>query len=597
MNLKKLCRAGLLVAGGMLLASASYAQAPQFVAVGSSGIFPSMGIAAVTQDPITLAAPACGTNFWSTKTASGFAGGLDSRGGTIPEEFGNLWVAWDNSTTPTVVCAFLSVDSIVGLRLFYGQGASTNATLSLSSAATSTPGANAVSFVTDTATTGLPTPVYNLVNGAHFNIVFTDIRPEDGQFAYGRAACNRAGVTDVSCFGYGPAGGVGTAINSSYSRTSAQVVAFSISGTDPISGLSIPASTTLPVGAEPVVLFYNKTDTATGGLGSILPKNINATTASLVWSGLVGLTDQIAGFSTGSAKVLHVVEREPVSGTYNTFEWQVVHTRDAHGGDFSQEYGFGPTPAGCFTPPATATYVPPTVACANPANAAGTQGSTYGGFRTRAIGTGEMVAAVNSTNNPNSIGYAFWSVGSLAGKTNINYLTLDGADPLYSSYSVSNGAFPTCSGAFNLGTFACTGTLPTFDNVKNGGYRAFNIMRAAYYKSYVAPTTGPSITTLILAAQDQAEINLPDIVPSVYCANASCSSTTTGLGVFRSHYPIDGLDANNGTTSASTGFCAADQTAPNCIEEGGDMAGKVFLSIQDQEYFALTGNEFLTWIQ
>jgi hypothetical protein len=593
MNWKNLCRAGLLTAGAMLLAAASQAQAPQFVAVGSSGLFPSMGIAAVANDPITHASPLCGTNFWSTKTASGLAGGIDARNGSIPEEFGNLWVAWDNSTTPTVVCAYLSVDSIVGLRLFYGQSATGNATISLSSAAQSAAGANAVSFVTDTATTGLPPAVYNLVNGAHFNIVFTDIRPEDGQFAYGRAACTRAGVTDVSCFGYGPAGGIGTQINSSYSQTSAQVVAFSISGTDPFSGLPIPATTTVPVGGEPVVLFYNTTDTSTGGLGHELPTNITSETASAVWSGLFGLTDQLVGRTTGGAVQLHVVEREPVSGTYNTFEWDTIHARDNFGGGYSQEYGFGPTPAGCFTPPATANYIPPTVSCANPANATGAMGSSFGGRRTRAIGTGEMVSAISSANNPDSIGYAFWSLGSFGGKPNLKYLTLNGADPIYPNYATNSGNFPACSGAVNLNTFACTGPLPTFDNVKNGGYRSFNVMRAAYLKSYTAPTTGPSVTALILAAQDTAESTIPDIVPSVFCANASCSSTTPGLSVFRSHYNISGVDANNGTAA---GFCAADQTAP-CGEEGGDMAGKAFYTVQDTEYFSLTGNELLTWIQ
>lgn len=596
MNWKTLSRAALSLAGGLLFATASHAQltTPQIVAVGSSGIFPSMGIASVAADPITHAAAPCGTKFWSAKSSQKIAGGIDARNGSIPEEYGNIWVAWDSDTSPTVVCTFLSVDSVVGLRLFYGQSASGNATISLASSATSTAGANAVSFVQDTATAGLPSAIYSIVNGAHFNVVFTDIRPEDGQFAYGRAACTRSGVTDVSCFGYGPAGGIGTAILSSYSQTSAQVVAFSISGTDPFTGLAIPASYTVPVGGEPVVIFYNTSDTATGGLGNLLPTNITDTTASLVWSGLVGLTDELVGSSTGSGKVLHVVEREPVSGTYNTFEWQVIHTRDHHGGDYSQEYGFGPTPANCFTPPASPTYAPPTVACANPANAAGTQGSTYGGFRTRAIGTGELVSAVSSSNDPDSIGYAFWSLGSFGGKPNLKYMTLDGADPLYANYS---GSFPACTGYINAGTFSCSGTLPTFVNIKNGSYRSFNVLRAAYYQSYTVPTTGPSIPGLILAAQDQAETNIPDIVPSTYCANSSCSSQTDGLPVFRSHYPINGVSANNGTGSASTGFCASDQTHPNCIEEGGDMAGKVFFDIQDQEFFGLTGNEFLTWIE
>lgn len=598
MNWKKLCSVALSLAGALLLfASTSYAQLtqPQILAVGSSGVFTTVAIAMTQPDPITGAAM-CGSNVWTA--GSSIAQGIDARNGSIPAEGGTIAVVWDNSTSPNTVCAYLSVDSVVGQRLFLGQAATGNATLNLTSAATSTPGANKVSFLKDTATTGLPSAVYNILNGAHFNVAFTDIRPEDGQFAYGRAACNRSGVTDVSCFGYGPLGSIGTAILSSYSQTSAQVVAYSISGTDPFTGLTIPAFNTVNFGAEPIIVFYNATDTATGGLGALSPTNITASQVSAIWSGLVGLTDQLVGFSTGSGKVLHVAMREPVSGTYNTFEWQMVHSRDAYGGNYSQEYNFGPTPNGCFTPPASPTYAPPTVACANPANVAGSQGSSYGGFRTRVIGTGEMVSAVNSANNPNSIGYAFWGLGTFGGKANIKYLAVDGADPLYPNYATSGGNFPSCTGYFNTTpAFSCTGTLPTFDNVKNGGYRVWSTIRAVVYQSYTAPSSGPSVYQLIQAAQDQAHVNIPDIVPSVYCANSSCSSTVAGMLTIRSHYPVSGKSANNGTTSPSTGYCASDQTAPNCIEEGGDMAGKPFYSILDEEFYSLTGNEFLTWVQ
>jgi hypothetical protein len=170
-------------------------------------------------------------------------------------------------------------------------------------------------------------------------------------------------------------------------------------------------------------------------------------------------------------------------------------------------------------------------------------------------------------------------------------------DPIYPSYSTNSGNLPSCSGAFNLGTFACTGILPTFDNVKNGNYRVWSTIRGVIYQSYTAPASGPSVPGLILAAQDQAQKNIPDFVPSVYCANAACSSTAVSMPSFRTHYAVSGKQANNGTSSPSTGFCASDQTAPNCFEEGGDMAGVAFFNIQDQDYFSLTGNEFLTWIE
>jgi ABC-type phosphate transport system substrate-binding protein len=385
--------------------------------------------------------------------------------------------------------------------------------------------------------------------------------------------------------GYGPIGSVGTAVQSSYSQTSAQVVAYSISGTDPFTGAAIPAFKTIPIGAEPVVVIVNTSNTAAGGLGGTSPTftNIGERALAAIYGGSLGQTADIQ--SGGGTAVLHIVEREPVSGTYNTFEWQIVHARDGNT-DNAQESGNNPTPANCFTPPATATYVPPTVACGNPMNAAGPVGS----FRTRAIGTGEMVAAVNSTNNPNSLGYAFWSLGSFGGKTGLKYLTLDGVDPIYAAYS--GGAVPNCSGFFNTTpAFSCVGALPSLVNVANGNYRTWSTLRAVIFSSYVAPASGPSVPGLILAAQDQAITNVPDFVPYHVCVSATCNVSTgpftSTLPVFRSHYNASGLTANNGTNASfGTG-----------IESGGDMAGSIFPVRADVDFFNTTGNEFVTWIQ
>jgi ABC-type phosphate transport system substrate-binding protein len=585
----KLSAAPLTAAIGLLFASTCYGQltTPQVVGVGSSALFPSVTIAMVQGDPIINPGGTtgyCGKNLWTA--GSGIASGIDARSAGIPAEGGNIAVVWD-TTPPTQVCVYLSVDSVVGQRLFLGQTSSNqNATISLTSAALTTAGANKVSFLQDTATTGLPSSVFSVVNGAHFNVAFTDIRPEDGQIAYNRAACALlSGDPGKSCMGYGPIGSVGTAVESSYSQTSAQVVAYSISGTDPFSGAAIPAFTTIPIGADPVVVIVNTSNTAAGGLGGTSPtfSNINGHTLAAIYGGSLGQTADI--LSGGGDQVLHIVEREPVSGTYNTFEWQLVHARDGNT-DNAQESGNNPTPAGCFTPPATATFVPPTVACGNPMNAAGPVGS----FRTRAIGTGEMVNAINSTNNPNSIGYAFWSLGTFGGKTGLKYLALDGVDPIGATYT--NGVIPNCTGFFNTTpAFSCTGTLPSLTNVALGNYRVWSTLRAVIFASYVAPSSGPSVPGLILAAQDQAITNIPDFVPYHVCASSSCSVAsgpfTSTLPVFRSHYNASGITANNGTNASfGTG-----------IEGGGDMAGSIFTTRSDVDFFNTTGNEFLTWIQ
>src|SRR5262249_29506589 len=147
----------------------------------------------------------------------------------------------------------------------------------------------------------------------------------------------------------------------------------------------------------------------------------------------------------------------------------------------------------------------PTVSCSNPlsfclgANCA---------LRTRVIGTGQMVSTGNNNLLANTLGYAFWSLGTFGNKLNIKYLTVEGADPLFPSFSTHTGVFPggvagqgtlallpapaagQCGGYFNgdggatITNFGCNAyTLPTFDGVLNGNYRLWNEIRASYFGS------------------------------------------------------------------------------------------------------------------
>src|SRR5215470_6290746 len=122
----KICSASLVLALALLCVPASNAQSIPVVAVGSSALFPSAAIAAVNGDPVRgVSTPLCGSRFWT-----GSASAIDARATlttpNIPNEGGTLWVAWDNDTTPTIICTYLSVDSIVGQRLFFGQGTGTS---------------------------------------------------------------------------------------------------------------------------------------------------------------------------------------------------------------------------------------------------------------------------------------------------------------------------------------------------------------------------------------------------------------------------------------------------------------------------------------
>ncbi len=597
MNGKQILTAALSLAGAMLFASSAHAQSV-VLGAGSSALFPTVGIAAVSPDPISGAGNPCGNHLWTGKNGTNGAvvNGIDPRSGTSAEP-GNIFVAWDNSTTPTIVCAYLSVDSLVGQRLFFAQGASGNGTLQF---ATGSAASNLIAGFLD-SDSSVPSAVAALINGAHFNVAFSDIRPEDGQFAYFRAANSAAN----GGFGYNPSCSVqGTPIYSSFSNTNAQVDCFRISGTDPISGNSIPSSKTVPLGASPIVPFINTNGNLGGGT---LPTNVLAKTAEKFFSGQLGSSQSV--FGTGVVNTaMAEIQREPLSGTYNTFEFQLVHARDGSAGDSTQEKNgsglIAPTPSQCFT--GGSAFTP----CNNPLYL----NSGANSFRYRAIGTGEMVKAVNGTTSvpttqPDRLGYAFYSLGTFfIGGSHLKYLTLQGVDGLYSGYD-TNGLFGTCSGDINTSNFQCTTKLPSLVNVANGNYRVWSSLRAIVNTS--APLPPAAATTLFHAAQDQAAYALTN--PSLSgetCSSCNISAIadfvpafsypggteTSFLKVFRSHYAISGADANNGTNGPST-FCAADQAAPNCIEEGGDMAGVAFQVVSDQAYYNQTGSEFLTQIE
>ncbi|HEY0704004.1 MAG TPA: hypothetical protein VGD60_14645 [Candidatus Acidoferrales bacterium] len=568
----KFLAAPLLAAAALLMASAASAQSVTIL-VGSSGGFNSFALAAINGT-----SPVCGANIWTNKssdtTKTAHAHGIDARSSFgVPSEGGNVWIAWDNGTTPTTICAYFSVDSVVGQRLFFGTNGSANGTLTIDPGATSQTGDQAVPYVNDLAVT-LPTAVYNALNGTNFTAAVSDIRPEDALYANLRAfvSCNGSCATDTSKsgLGYGPYP-VGQAVQSTWSNTSAKVVAYSISGQDPITQSTIPAYVTTPVGAYPVMIFANvvtaPSTTGAQDFNKVIPNNITSHAAATIWSGYSTRTTDVTGvLATGSP--LNVVEREPVSGTFNTFEWQVVR---AKGTVLSQEIGVNPANSGCFVGGTTPSE------CGNPFYHVASNGAT----RSRAIGTGEEVSETSAL--ANSLGYAFWSFSTYNGKTNLHYLQLDDVDPLFANYGT--GVFPTCTGtAPNI-----TCTAVPFTNIINGGYRAWNIIRI------VSPTPVPAgVTSLLAAAQTQASTTLPDFVPY------------SQLAVFRSHYGIPPIAVTGGgTITVVTGnpFNGTNQTAigsfPAHYENGGDMAGAIF-PVQADVDFSLdngAGHQLTGYIQ
>jgi hypothetical protein len=700
----------------LLTASASYGQTVVLNAVGSSGVFTTSGLAAVSPDPVTGAAALCGTNFWSGSGGSpstALAFGIDGRNPGIPHEPGTLWVAWDNDTAPTRICTYLSVDSVVGQRLFFLQNApNSNATLSLLPAVQYTLGGNKVSFAQDdtscaasggngpfsvdineasgsTATVtvhgggnfgngfangasvtitgstisgfnvtgvavggvgqlgpvsftfstgassglgsdttggasasvaancpGIPAAVYTAILAApHFTVGFTDIRPEDGHFTFLRAsgALNSTDPTTPS-MGYSSNPASPQGITSSFSKDVAFGLDFALfGGTDPITSNPVPAGIIADIGADPMMMLASNRNTSACGLGNALYNNVRTQDLQLAYSGALGATADISTALTSTASgcpsPLRVIEREPYSGTYNTFEYQVVRAQGwGGGGRFSQENGNVSYPqsnnnlgtscpawvASLPTTTASNPSFPPgsdgtlTQTCGNPlniqtANYSGPSAALglyngFGGNRLRAIGTGQMVSVLNSTNVQDAIGYAFYGLGTYGGKTNVKYVALNGVDPLWPSYSgnpYGAGVFPTCTGKLNLTvpTFSCPHGQPTFDGILNGTYSNWNIIRVLYYGSLStcsAPFTTLSIGCLLQATQDQANPNngnVRDYVPFVYCTtNSGNCSPVSGIKYFRSHYTASGVTGDDGI---STSGC------PH-TEGGGDAAGTIF---------------------
>jgi hypothetical protein len=424
---------------------------------------------------------ACGTNIWTQKSSSSAPiQGVDQRAGGGPVQPGNIWIIWN--TSMTTICAYLTVDTIVGAQMFY---AVPKYTLSIDPSWVGQNGGNLIPTLVDVP---LPSAVYTALNNQSFNGAALDVRPEDALFEENRILAPLDTV-NYNGLGYGP-GPVGTPILSAFSTKSAIPVAFAISGTDPISGGPIPPWTTVNVGADPMIFFVNTQDTNPGGFGTAQFANIDRWTLTDVLNGTLTRTRDITNVKGLPSVGIQVILREPLSGTYTTTEFNIPRTAEINS---TQELNVDPSQSG-----------------GNPLNV------TYasGGSRRRVIGNGEMVAEVPQIED--AFGYAFWSTGNFAkALSTTKYLSVDGVDPLNYSWYQSSGHFPNC-------VYPCKGLIP-FVNVLNGSYPAWSILRIATNLPIPA-----GISKLIVNEQTQAANGFPDFVPYF------------SMQVFRSHYDRPG---------------------------------------------------------
>ena len=540
--MKKLLVA-LVLAGTALLSTNSFGQAcssgvlAQFVAAGSSAQFNTFAYAAVKG----LGLP----NFWTTTSAQL----QDTRFSPAATDTGlTAWVAWDNNAVCDVY-VYYNTDSGIGVKDFFTYKKVTAGTAARISAAvygldpgTDWEGAAGVNAVPGLADTGVPpagiqtflvsspapttttqTPQPGCAQAGavaattffcYFNAGMTDIRPEDALFATTRALSAYSTTNGLAGLGYAQTGcgGVnaneGCLIHDAFAQGKQfNVLNFKLSGTDPVTAASVPVYTTLATGAAPVLVEVSNHDTGVEGLGSASSgnyvfTNINRSTLANVFNGTSLCTGDIlpsaATSGEGAGPALNVIVREPLSGTYNTFEFGGVRTltgsaataikqstvattawiSNDDGGQELDLYGNLPTgPATNYSSAGTGACgwnkagggVTGAEACGdplyNPGPAATNCASgTY--YKARAIGTGEEVKAVLGGFNgvsgttltvSDGIGYAFWSYQNFSGAVNsgscstggtgdvsctsfsAHYLTVDGVDPLFNS---PGGSYP-----------------------------------------------------------------------------------------------------------------------------------------------------------
>ncbi len=565
-NLKSCLAALSLVAALLCVTNTAQAVTPPqvtFYAVGSSAQFNTFGLAAGAT--IFAGGPLCGTHHWTQKSNSTTHISLfDPRSSSILNEDGNIWIVWNDAAAAGnpggFLCLFLATDSIVGVRGYQASGQ-----LVLPSSLVGVADANIVPLLG--AGEPLPAQIQSFANGVTFNVAATDIRPEDAKFAsmraltaYGTQVTGRS-VTGV---GYGPFP-IGTSIQSSQSGSKANPVDFAIdpADVDPISGGAVRHYAELSVGAAPLMVMVNKSLNAAGHLGDSSLTSINRFILANALNGGVSRTRELFAASGLSDFALHTFIREPLSGTYNTTEWSIANTwetgedpRFAPPNVYGQEQHINPADTSC-------TVKPCTVESGNPLWHIFPNVDSVGNHATRGrcVGTGECVSSVNNT--ADGLGYAFWGFSNFAGKANIKYLSVDGAEPLYATSSANPngiGIPPTCSPS-------CP--LLSFPNIVNGSYPVWSYYRLMY------DATDPTnvAQTMVNYAQRASDPTLgifTDMVPAPL------------MQVFRSHYAQVVRDSGI-AYGPNNGFKL------NVPQTGGDAGGAILTIQSELDFITDTG--------
>ncbi|MGH9499521.1 MAG: hypothetical protein ACRD3L_10305 [Terriglobales bacterium] len=471
-----------------------------------------------------------------------------SKGGATVTDVGTIWIVWDNTTAdPSCasgcnVWAYLKVDSIVGMRCYFAQP---HCNISVTPFP---PPSQSISSAVWGPDSVPPAPVQALfTTGTVVNAGASEIRPEDALFGTCRVNSALGGGNDnLNGLGYGinPSGACpttkdlahlqGSNLQSAYpgSTSTAHVLAFNLKGTDPFTGMPIPLPTTVNLGVEPLVLFTARQSAL---------KNVTDATTTQIQTAFSG--DQCSGdvFAGGLATPINVYQREPLSGTMNTFEYTGArYPRDSSNNYFLQPSGRSGSQENL-------------IAGANPAGPVPCRAG--GGNKYRPIGAGEEVKFVQNSQSLYSvdgIGYTFFSYGnvsSIADSANYAYLSVNGVDPIFQTNSAKydpaeNAAAGTLPGVADLpascaGGFPCSETVMwkgqlSYPNVRSGAYPMWCIVRLV-----ASGTALANVRALVTSAQASAVNVTPDFIPFAR------SGTDPGFFLFRSHYTQEGIAPRN----------------------------------------------------
>jgi hypothetical protein len=546
----------------------------QYLGSGSSALATELGQAmAALPDTVDLSIPAHPNCYWTRNDSTGAVAARDDRPG-IPsgtahtDEIGKIYVAWGSGTTGTCaapvapynIYSNMNLDSVIGQRCFFMVSSAGAGCIQILTVAANTPGASPSLLGSGYTDIPIPADVINTLNGARMQEAATDIRPEDGKFASARMfiGCGQPFTrnpyiqTSYQTIGLGyqtGTTGVGKDILSfTNPGTSFHVYDFNISGSDPLSGVALGARATYAVsvvGAQPQVVVVSPNDGVLGRLASV--SDIMFSTASEYFIGNYGRTSDLTGDTAHEHTTVALI-REPLSGTYNVFEFSVPN---------SNEFKTSQDVSNCSG----------TSVNSNPMHIFSANGFVNS-FRNRALGTGQVVAALKAAST-DTIGYFFWSAGNAGGftATNGKYLTVNGVDPILDSYGDScvtgAGLAPGQLPNSVVGGLSCV----TFKNVNLGDYAIWSALRIVSQSPVPA-----GVTNLITAAQT-VSATAPDFIP------------LSSLKVWKSHYNMFAIGVTNNNNGNTVNPATPGDLCTGSAGEGGGDAGAITISIHGNNDF------------